>query len=296
MRYDHPVDAPVIRFLDTRGLGEAHYNPTLDLEAAKAGSHALIILTRVDDTDQSELVRALKVLGSRLEHQAVVHVYTHVRKLDDQQRARAIAFNAQTISQALGFTPVSAQIDFASIDDGYEDIDHGLEHLRAALMDIVPELTKRLSSQLSRHSEEALFQAHRREILGYASVAGTADVLPAVGLFAVPSIQGKLLHTLAARYEVPWDKRTALEFTAAMGSGFLYRYALSLGGRQLSKFIPVYGQSAGAAAAAAMSFASTYAIGRAACLYFYRKQHQLSIDTESLQQTFKQALNERNNK
>jgi len=88
MRYDHPVDAPVIRFLDTRGLGEAQYNPIADLEAAKIGSHALIILTRVDDPDQFELVRALDVLGKQLDNKAVVHVHTHVRKLDDQQRAR----------------------------------------------------------------------------------------------------------------------------------------------------------------------------------------------------------------
>jgi len=296
MRYDHPVDSPVIRFLDTRGLGEAHYDPSADLEAANAGSHALIILTRIDDTDQSDIVRALNFLDKRLDSQAIVHVHTHIRKLDDQQRTRATVFNANTISKALEFTPVSAEIDFTSMDDGYDDMDYGLENLRLALVDIVPQLAKTLSSQISLNSEESLFQAHRREILGYASVAGTADVLPAVGLFAVPSIQGKLLHTLAGRYEIPWDKRTALEFTAAMGSGFLYRYALSLGGRQLSKLIPLYGQSAGAAAAAAMSFASTYAIGRAACLYFYRKHNQLSIDTESLQRTFTQALKERKKK
>jgi len=157
----------------------------------------------------------------------------------------------------------------------------------------VPELAKALSTKIERLSEEALFKAHRREILTYASVAGTADVLPAVGLFAVPGIQGKLLHALAGRYGITWDKRHALEFTAAMGTGFLYRYSLSLGGRQLGKLIPVYGQTAGAATAATVSFASTYAIGRAACLYFYKKSHQLTVDKDSLQDAFKKALKER---
>jgi uncharacterized protein (DUF697 family) len=113
-----------------------------------------------------------------------------------------------------------------------------------------------------------------------------------VGLVAVPSLQGKMLHTLAGRYDIGWDRRIATEFVAALGSGFLYRYVLSLGGRQLAKFIPVYGQSAGAAAAASISFASTYAIGRAACLYLYRRKHHEALDPEALRTAFVEAFRE----
>ncbi|MFT6304559.1 MAG: putative GTPase, partial [Pseudomonadales bacterium] len=41
MYYDHPADAPVMRFLDTRGLGETNYDPADDLAEASSGSHAL---------------------------------------------------------------------------------------------------------------------------------------------------------------------------------------------------------------------------------------------------------------
>jgi uncharacterized protein (DUF697 family) len=104
-----------------------------------------------------------------------------------------------------------------------------------------------------------------------------------------------MLHALAGRYDITWDRRMATEFVAAMGSGFLYRYALSLGSRQLAKFIPVYGQTAGAAAAASISFASTYALGRAACLYLYRRKHHQTLDPEQLRSAFVNAFQEQKN-
>jgi hypothetical protein len=40
---------PVMRFLDTRGLGEVSYDPTKDLAAAESGSHVIIVFARLDD-------------------------------------------------------------------------------------------------------------------------------------------------------------------------------------------------------------------------------------------------------
>ena len=129
-------------------------------------------------------------------------------------------------------------------------------------------------------------------MLGYAGAAAAADLVPAVGLIAVPSVQGKMLHALAGRYGVPWDRRTAKEFLTVLGSSFLYRYALSLSGRQLVKLVPVYGQTAGAAAAASISFASTYALGRAACLYLFRRVAGEPVATEDLREAFRRAFDE----
>ena len=116
--------------------------------------------------------------------------------------------------------------------------------------------------------------------------------MPAVGMIAVPSLQGKLLHTLAGRYGIAWDRRIAREFIAALGTGFLYRYGLSFTGRQLAKFVPFWGQTAGAATAASISFASTYALGRVACLYLYKRRTEQSIDSADLQKAFRQAFAE----
>jgi len=292
MHYDHPAVAPVMRFLDTRGLGEAHYDPAVDLQAARGGSHALLILTRVDDTAQDSLVEALDTLQLQSDEVAVLQVHTALHTLEPAARNRAIAHNTQAIRQSLGRDCKSVQIDFTHAEDGFDDPDVGLPELRDAIIDMVPELSRVLAKRTGSDEEESLFLSHRREVLGYASAAAAVDVFPALGLFAVPTIQGKLLHALAGRYGVAWNKRIALEFVTALGSGFLYRYALSLGSRQLAKLIPVYGQSAGAAAAASISFASTYAIGRAVCLYLYRRTHQQDVSAQALREAFEQAFKE----
>jgi uncharacterized protein (DUF697 family)/predicted GTPase len=303
MYYDHPVTGspagepvgPVMRFLDTRGLGEANYDPADDLAEASSGSHALLLLTRVDDTSQAELLRALKSVSGKLSNMALLHVHTALHTVPTNELPRAIEYNKNLIADALGRIPPNVLIDFTDPDDAFEDSDRGLIELRAAIIELVPELNRVLTQFEAKDKEESLFLTHNREILGYAAAAAAADVFPAIGLFAVPTIQGKLLHTLAGRYNITWDKRIAMEFVAAMGSTFLYRYALSLGGRQLAKFIPVYGQTAGAAAASALSFASTYAIARAACMYLYHQKINKPVSSEALQEAFKRAFNDQKN-
>jgi len=300
MYYDYPSTAtpnglpngPVMRFLDTRGLGEPNYDPSADLAEASTGSHALLLVTRVDDTTQTELLDALKTISTKVKNIALIHVHTALHTLPAPQLSRAINYNTSLISNVLGRTPISVQVDFTDPDDGFEDSDLGLADLRTAIIELVPELSQVLSRIDSKDQKEALYLTHRSEILGYASAAAAADIFPALGLFAVPTIQGKMLHTLAARYDIAWNKRIAMEFIAAMGSSFLYRYALSLGGRQLAKFIPIYGQTAGAAAASTLSFASTYAIGRAACMYFHHQKAHKPVSSETLQDAFKQAFHD----
>ena len=293
MLYDHPAGLPVMRFLDTRGLGEPRYDPHEDLAACRAASHALLVVTRVDDTAQGVVTAALSRLRGEIDTLAVLHVHTALRALDDEPtRRRAVAHNARAVAEALGRTPPAVEIDFTAPEDGYEDPDIGLDALRGALIDLVPDLERALSVGDTADREGRAFAARRAEVLGYAGAAAAIDLLPAVGLVAVPSVQGKLLHTLAARYGVPWDRRTAREFLAVLGTSFLYRYALSLGGRQLAKLVPVYGQTAGAAAAASISFASTYALGRAACLYLFRRVAGEPVEGEDLREAFRRAFDE----
>ncbi len=290
--YDHPSSAPVLRFLETRGLGEAQYDPAVDLAAARGGSHALLIVTRVDDPAQTVLVNALRSLKLASNDLTILHIHTALHTLSANELPRATAFNSAQIDKALSRHVPTVSIDFTAPEDGFANPDLGLDDLRESILELVPELTRVLARQEGRDQEESVYLSHRRDIIGYASAAAASDILPVIGLIAVPSLQGKMLYTLAGRYGIAWDKRVATEFVAALGSGFLYRYAISLGGRQLSRLIPVYGQTVGTATTASLSFASTYALGRAACLYMYRRKHRQVMAPESLRETFKQALKE----
>ncbi|MDN5849291.1 MAG: DUF697 domain-containing protein, partial [Nitrococcus sp.] len=104
-------------------------------------------------------------------------------------------------------------------------------------------------------------------LLGYATAAGMSDLVPVMGFVTVPTLQGKMLHSIAALYGVEWNRRTLKEFVASLGTGTALGIGVSFTARQLMKLIPVYGQIAGAAAAGATSAAVTYALGRAACYY-----------------------------
>ena len=57
----------------------------------------------------------------------------------------------------------------------------------------------------------------------------------------------------------------------------------------MAKLIPVYGQTAGAAAAAAMSFATTYALGKAAQVYLERRRGG-GEGTSGVKEAYEEAL------
>jgi uncharacterized protein (DUF697 family) len=126
-------------------------------------------------------------------------------------------------------------------------------------------------------------------VLGYATAAGAADLWPIAGIALVPAIQAKLIHTLGSIYGVVWDRRALAEFASALGATTLLRVASGFGARELAKLVPVYGQTAGAAAAAGMSFATTYALGKAAC-YFLKRRKAGASDPAGVAQAYKDAL------
>jgi uncharacterized protein (DUF697 family) len=101
-------------------------------------------------------------------------------------------------------------------------------------------------------------------------------------------LQAAMLRKLAQIYEVHWDRRSYGEFLAALGTGTLIRTASTFGIRQLVKLVPVYGQTVGAATAAAASFAATYAIGKAAGYYLARRKRGAKV--EDLATVYRDAL------
>jgi len=210
----------VLRFLDTRGLGEANYDPAEDLAMAEQGSHAILLLTRVDDPAQETVLAALRTLPEPI---PIVHVHTALHTVAAHSLERAIRFNHQQVIDCLQRDLPEVRIDFTEIDDGFDNPAYGIDELRQAIIDLVPELSTVLSQQHSSSHEDSMFLSVRKEVLGYAGAAAAVDLLPAIGTVVVPSLQGKMLHALAGRYALEWNRRMAGEFVAAFGSSFLYR-------------------------------------------------------------------------
>ena len=57
--YDFPADMPVVRFLDTRGLGEVAYDPSEDINYCESKAHLLIAVMKVADVRQQAVFEVL---------------------------------------------------------------------------------------------------------------------------------------------------------------------------------------------------------------------------------------------
>jgi uncharacterized protein (DUF697 family) len=312
--FDFPNEAPIIRFLDSRGLGEVAYDPSDDIAFCEGRAHLILAVVKALDVEQQavlDVIRATRqhhpdwpvVVAQTNLHEAYPPGQSHVLPYPFGSAPSTVAapdslartleyqralFQALPGRGALSFVP----IDFTQSSDGLDPADYGREALIAALIAAAPAAVAIAIAELPPSQEDGSERKSNAHILGFALAAAASDAFPVAGVVAVPMVQAAMLRQLAKLYGVRWDKQAYAEFAGALGTGTLVRAASTFGVRQLIKLIPVYGQAAGAAAAAAASFAATYAMGKAASYFLVRRQQGLqtkevaSVYRHALQQAF----------
>ncbi|MEH6626592.1 MAG: GTPase [Motiliproteus sp.] len=291
--YDFPEDLPIMRFMDTRGLGELEYDPADDLAALGKASQALLVVLRLRDSEQSAVLDALKRIRKsdaqiRREHVMVVHTAaTEITDVNDRQRA--VAAKQALVENIWGKSLGCCVVDFFETEIDGALNDYGSDALDEMISARLPELSLWLNKSEHENAEQTNYDRLSSEVLWYATAVASSDAIPAVGLVSVPAIQGKMLHSLAQQYGIEWDRRSFAEFTGALGASAVLSYGVSLGVRQLVKLIPIYGQIAGTALSVSVSYASTYAIGRAACSYLYHKKTNTPMADNALKGIYKKA-------
>lgn len=314
--YEFPSETPVLRFLDTRGLGEAGYDPSEDLAFAEGHAHLVLVTMRAMDPQQQALVDVVKLVRKRHPDWPVVVAQTtlhdayadgmdhvvpypfsgneplgHVAGLPDDL-IRGLAYQRSLFEDSKGTTPPQfVPIDLTHPDDGLHPADYGLDALTDALSAVAP------ASLLVALSAMPGFSADPRQrdadplIMGHAMAAAGGDLvpIPVAGTIAASTVQARLLHKLGELYGIKWDRRAYADLSAAIGAGTLLKIASQIGLRQLVKMIPAYGQTAGAAASAAASFALTYALGKAA-VYYLQHRRLGSVDRKGIALVYQQSL------
>ena len=287
--YDFPEQMPLVRFLDTRGLADADYDPAPDIEACRRKASALVIVMKAEEPEQGEVLKALGQIRRSGRMKEVLLVHTGIYLVaDPRQREMAIAHNQAQAEKAWGGAIDSVALDF-ELEDGSSV---GVDLLREKLAERLPIIAQLAANGRHAEGEIRQFTRLKPEILWYARAAGASDFMPIVGAVSVPAIQAKMLHAIAGRYGMQWSGQAMAGFAAALGVGFAVQYGARLGIRQLVKLIPVYGQTIGGAAAAAVSYSSTYAIGRAACKYLYHKSKGESVSEADLREIYKKGFEE----
>ena len=285
--YDFPNEAECfLRFLDTRGLGEAEYDPTEDVRVCEEQAHLLIVVIKAADHAPQSLLTPLRAIQKAHPRWPVVVLQTCLHELYLPGMKHLLPYPFETsplppevpsdlarslAAQREWFKGVDARfvpIDFTLPGDGFEPEFYGLDALWAAIEEALP-LGLRAMLEDTRDTRQAFrdayFRAAHPHVLSYSIAAGgvAAGVfIPLVDMPLVLGIQLKLFHTIASIYGQKLNAKRVAEIGSTLGLGLLARQ----GGRELLKLIPVPGL--GSAVSAVYAAASTYALGRTLCVYF----------------------------
>jgi uncharacterized protein (DUF697 family) len=271
------AEAPVLTFLDTRGLDEPNYNPAEDLASFGQQAHLLLVTCRCNDFATGNLRAALAAIRAANPDRRAVLLLTCLHEAYPQQQhpqpypdyaapsddPRIQAIQVLIIKQRELFADLIddiVPIDLTQPEEGYDDSTYGGAALQQHLLDLLPEAYQ----ETLRHLVEAEEQFRDRQqtqaapvLVGYSTLAATAGAIPIpfVDLLILPAIQTRMIHELAKRSSTPHSSARFLELSASAGIGLLAAVAL----RQMAKLIPYVGSLLGAGLAGA----STYALGRA---------------------------------
>jgi len=287
--FDFPQELPLMRFLDTRGLGETHYDPADDIAVCRDRSHVALVVARLDDPVQGEIAGVLGRVHKESPDTRILVVHNGTNLVTDPQaRFRARSQTQQLFEEATATTLPCVEVALAP-----ELLDRdspGVDGLIKLLDETMPEVALLLARRELRDVERQYYSRVRNRIFWYASSAGATDMAPVVGAVTVPSIQAAMLRSLAKSYGIEWTRSMMKEFAMALGIGVAGRFGGSYLARQLGKLIPGYGQTVMAATSGTISFAATFALGRAAAYYLHHVQHGNNIDKDEIRSLYTDAL------
>ncbi len=310
--YDFPPEVPVVRFLDTRGLGEVGYDPAEDIALCEQQSHLLIVVVRAAETRPKQVREVLRKVRKRHPDWPVIIAQTCLHHgYDDEPSGHVLPYPfadpdwQESVPEGLArlllaqreyFADLPGKgallwvpIDFTLPEDGFEPIEYGIDALWEAIEEAASlglEARLRVDSGIS----DIYSRAAHPHIVGFSLAAGTVGALPVVDLALVPAIQAGMLHRLAGLYRQRWTARSSAEFLGLLGSGFAAAYGARMAGRSLVKLIPVWGQTAGAVLGASASGAITFALGKAACAYLGRRREGREVDAAALREAYRDGL------
>jgi len=299
-------ELPIIRFLDTRGLGEANYDPAADLAQFDEVAHLMIVTVRATDQAVDDVIRPLRKLRQADPSRPVLLVVTCLhdaypgdqhpdpdpfgteeRPLPDAlpgELRRALEAQYQRFD---GLYDRAVPIDLTPAAEGFAQPEFGGGRLKQAILDLLPAAYRQTLQQMEQLKDvfdEMLGRRTAPIILAHSALAASAAAvpLPWVDLPIVMAIQSHMIHRLARLNRQRLDAATWTHVAGAVGGRIAFRMAL----REFLKVIPWVGMAINAAGA----FAITYATGAAWNWYFMQVKLGHVPTDEELREVYKQQL------
>jgi uncharacterized protein (DUF697 family) len=301
-------EAPLLTFLDTRGVDEPGYDATEDLARFDAMTHVVIITAKVMDHAMENLLNHFRPIRNSRPTRPVILVPSCLHEAyPQQQHPQPYPFTSADVDKDAEAMPPGLRsslaeqrfrfqglydyvvpIDLTQAVEGYEEPNYGGNRLREVLLEVLPAGYRQTLIALDEATKELQDMFAKRalpHILGYSSLAATAGAFPIpwVDLIVLPGIQTRMIYHLATLYGQPLSAQRFLELASTLGMGMVMRQAV----REVVKFIPVVGSVAGAALAGT----ATFALGKAFCFYYAAVCKGHVPNTDELKRYYQEQLN-----
>ncbi|MCE9531302.1 MAG: DUF697 domain-containing protein [Planctomycetes bacterium] len=303
--YDFPTaEAPILSFLDTRGLDEPGYEPDEDIAKFDDTAHLVLVTVKVTDHALENLARNLVEIRQAKPSRPVILALTCLHEAyprrqhpvdypfkdglypttEPEELRRTISEHATRFKELVD---VIVPIDLTKPEEGFDQPNYGGDVLKQTILDRLPSAYRQTLltlDQITGELGDAAIQRAMPTIMGYSTLAGTVGAIPIpfIDLFILPGIQIKMVTELAKLYGQPLTGQRFVEVATTLGLGMIARQAA----REVTKLIPFVGAAAGAALAGA----STYALGRAFCFYYQHVHEGHVPDPALLKQYFEKEL------
>lgn len=308
-RYAYPSEElPLLVFTDTVGLGDISQSTdaiiaelVTDLEANSDRARILILTVKITDFATDTLRQIAQQLRQKFPAIPCLLAITSLHEVypsttdnhppypptfEDVERARATL-----MANFKGIGDATVLLDFTLEEDGFDPVFYGLDALRDALADLLPEAEANAIYRLLDEREDAASQlgnlyrdVGRRYMSAFAVIAATvaAVPLPFATMPVLTALQVSMVGLLGKLYSQTLSPSQAGGVVSAIAGGFMAQAI----GRELIKFIPGFGSVIAASWAAAY----TWALGEGACVYFGDLMGGKKPDPERIQDTMKDAF------
>jgi uncharacterized protein (DUF697 family) len=324
-QYDFPDDdVPLVQFLDTRGLGEAGYDPTLDLNAFQGNAHLLIVTVRLTDQATDALTAPLTKIRAANPSRPVLLTLTCLHDAYDHDEDNLqhptpdpfdtlthADFRQPTLSQsqqqhfdtahAPDFTRLLMEkfkkfeglfdywtaIDLTKPDEGFDQTEFGGQRLKSAIIELLPEAYRQAIVQID-DLNQLLTEAQKSRaapvIMAHSLLAASAAVVP-VPWVDIPLVLG-IQSRLAYKLAEMNGQKLDTQTISTVSASLGGRVAMRMGIRGTLKFIPWVGSAVNSAA----TFAITYASGWAWNWYFMKISQGHIPTADELKEVYAQQL------
>jgi len=305
--YDVPEEAPFLRFLDTRGLEEAGYDPAEDIAWCEAQAHLLLVVMQASDPGQQAVLRVVRAARKRHPLWPVLVAQTGLHRHYPPGFAHPVEFDEAALPDSLrealhyqrslftslpGGSPVFIPLDFTEAGDGHTPRLYRLGALEAALEGILPEALAALLAARADEGDDNRQAAARRTIYAYVALAAAAGAvpIPLAGAAGLAGMQGAMLSRLARRYGVEWTPALFAAFAGCLGVGALGWFATRYLVAEVVKLVPGFGTAAGMALNAATAAAFTAGTGEAACVFLRATRKGQSAPPQEVRAAYRAAF------